>query len=94
MYVRITTFKIGPGKREEAIEVAKQIDPVIRSQKGASQLSFFGDNATGEYGGMVFWDTKEDSEAGFSVIFPQVQQLLQGKVQEPPKTGLYEVIDL
>lgn len=94
MHVRITTFKLGTGKRQEALEVAKQIDPVIRSQKGSKQMYFFGDDNSGEYGGMVFWDTKEDGEAAFNVVFPQVQQLLQGKVQEPPKTGLYEVVEL
>ncbi len=94
MHVRITTFKLGPDKRQEALEVAKQVDPVIRSQKGFKQLHFFGDDDTGEYGGMVFWDTKEDGEAAFNVVFPQVQQLLQGKVQEPPKTGLYEIVEL
>ncbi len=93
MYVRITTFKLGSGKREEALELATNIDPVLRSQKGFKQMYFFGDDETGEYGGMVLWDTKEDGQAAFNVVFPQVQQALQGRAQEPPKTGLYEVVE-
>ena len=93
MYVRITTFQLGPGKREEALEIANQMRPVVSAQKGFNRIHFFGDDETGEYGGMAFWDTKEDSEAAFKVIFPQVQQVLEGKVQEPPKTALYEVVE-
>ena len=94
MHVRITSFKLEPGKRQEALEIAKQVDTLVNSQKGFKHLYFFGDDETGEYGGMVFWDTKEDGEAAFNVVFPQVQRLLQGKVQEPPKTGLYEVVEM
>ncbi len=93
MYIRITTFKLGPGKLEEALELARKIDPVVRSQKGFKQVYFFGDDETGEYGGMILWDTKEDGQAAFNVVFPQVQQALQGRAQEPPKTGLYEVVE-
>jgi len=80
MYIRITTFKLGPGKREEALELARIVDPVIRSQKGFKQMYFFSDDETGEYGGIVLWDTKEDGQAAFNVVFPQVQQTLQRRV--------------
>ncbi len=93
MYVRITTYKLRPGKREEALELARNVDPIIRSQKGFKQMYFFGDDETGEYGGMVLWDTKEDGQDAFNVVFPLVQQALQGRAQEPPKTGLYEVVE-
>ena len=42
---------------------------------------------------MVLWETKEDGQAAFNVVFPQVQQALQGRAQEPPRTGLYEVVE-
>ncbi len=93
MYIRITTFKLGPGKSEEALALSRNLDPVIRSQKGFKQMYFFGDDETGEYGGMVLWDTKEDGQAALNVVFPLVQQALQGLAQEPPKTGLYEVVE-
>ncbi|MFQ5872202.1 MAG: antibiotic biosynthesis monooxygenase family protein [Dehalococcoidia bacterium] len=93
MYARVTTFKLGPGRRQVAEELMRKIVPVIRSQKGFKQLYGLADDESGEYGGIVLWETKEDGEAAFKIVFPQVQQALQGQIAEPPKTGLYEVVE-
>ncbi len=93
MYARLTTVNLGPGMRQQGEELATKMNAQIRTRKGLKSAVFFGDEATGEYGGLVLWETKEDGEAAFQVIFPQLQQMLSGIAKGQPKTGLYEVYE-
>lgn len=51
---------------------------------GFEQVSFFVDEANGEYGSLSIWASQEEAEAAQAISLPRLQQALQGKVTAPP----------
>ena len=93
MYVRLVRFSFGLGKHAAAEDLASDLVPAIRGQKGCDSVLFFGDATDGEYGLVVIWASKEDPDAAAAVIGPRLQQGLAGNVQGPPDIRLFEVIE-
>ena len=92
MYANWVTFNLGAGKRQQAEEMGKGFRPAFEKLKGFERVMFLGNDETGEYGALVIWETKEDAETAFQAVFPQLQEAVKGKVKEPPKRVLFEVI--
>jgi len=92
MYANWVTFNLGPGKREQATEMVKKFRPALEALKGFEGVTFLGNEETGEYGSLITWQTKEDADAAFQVVFPQLQEAVKGRVKEPPRRVLFEVI--
>jgi heme-degrading monooxygenase HmoA len=92
MYANWVTFNMGAGKRQQMEEMGKKFGSALQAMKGFKNVMFLGNEKTGEYGALVIWETKEDAEAGFQSMFPQLQEAVKGKVKEPPKRVLFEVI--
>ncbi len=92
MYARLVLFNIGPGKRSTADKLVEQFAPAIKARKGFKSATFFGDEASGEYGVFVLWETEEDAEAAAKALFPKLQQSLANLVKEPPRNPLFEVV--
>ena len=67
--------------------------PQIRGLRGCKSVTVFGDDLDGQYGLFVLWDTQEDADAAASVIAPQLQAHLAGKVTEEPTRRLFTVIE-
>jgi len=65
----------------------------IRGLRGCKSVTVFGDELDGQYGLFVLWDTQEDADAAASVIAPQLQAHLAGKVTEEPTRRLFTVIE-
>ena len=93
MYLRLVRFGFGPGKHAVAEALAAELVPAISDQKGCNYVSFFGNADDGEYGLVVFWETKDDADAATAVIGPKLQAGLAGNVQAPPDIRLFEVIE-
>ena len=93
MYARLVTFKLGPGKRSEAEKLLETFDPKIRARNGFKSLTFLGDDAIGEYGGLMVWNSKADAGAAFEALYPQLGKALTGIAQGPPTNHLYEVLE-
>jgi len=91
MYALLTMFTLGPGMRSTAEKLLEQFAPAIRSMKGFKSATFVGDDATGEYGALSLWETKEDAEASLAATGPELEKALSGIVKGPPKRGVYEV---
>ena len=92
MYARLVLYTLTDGGRSKAQALADELAPAIRDQKGCAGVTFFGDDADGEYGLFVLWESKEDAEAAVKVIGPRLMQGLAGSVQGPPNMRLFEVL--
>ena len=92
MYARLVLYTLGSGGRSKAQALADELAPAISALKGCEGVTFFGDDADGEYGLFVLWESKEDAEAAVKVIGPRLRQGLAGSVQGPPSFRLFEVL--
>jgi heme-degrading monooxygenase HmoA len=92
MYVRIVKAVLGPRQRDVAQKIADELSPHIEEQPGCQGVTVFADDHAGEYGLIVFWDTKENAEAAAAIIRPQLDEHLVGHAQGPPDTHLYRVL--
>jgi len=92
MYARLVMFTLGPGTRSTADKLVDQFAPDLRAQKGFKSATFLADDSVGEYGAFVLWESKEDAEAAFEALNPQLEKALTGIVQGPPTTRLFEVV--
>ncbi|NIN95535.1 MAG: hypothetical protein GTN93_10590 [Anaerolineae bacterium] len=93
MYANQVMFTLGPGKRSTAEKLVDQFAPAIGSRKGIKSATFLADETVGEYGALVLWESKEDAEAAFEALFPQLQKALAGIVQGQPVRRLFEVLE-
>ena len=92
MYARLVRFSLGPGKRAVAQALADDLAPLIRSQPGCQQVSVFGDDAAGDYGIFVLWDSEANANAAAQLVRPKLDQHLAGHLQTPPDARLFEVL--
>ena len=93
MYVRQVRFTLGSGNHTAAQELANQLIPAIRDLSGCRSATFFGDEASGEYGLVVLWESREEADAASAVIGPRLQQGLSGIAQGPPDIRLFEAME-
>jgi heme-degrading monooxygenase HmoA len=92
MYANWVTFNLVSGKRQEAEEMARSIRHLLEPLKGFKSAVFLHNEKSGMLGGLVTWETKEDADTAFQTITPRVGELMKGKVKEPPKRVLFEVL--
>ncbi len=93
MFVRLVRFSFGPGKHAAAESLAKDLVPQISQQAGCKGVTCFGDQADGEYGLYVLWESQEAADAAASVIGPQLSKHMSGNVQGAPDIRLFPVIE-
>ncbi len=93
MYAQLVILHLGPGMRSTAEKLADQFAPVLEAQKGFKKVTFFGDEAEGDYGSFSLWKSKEDAEAEAEAIRPQLEQAVSDIAMEPPTRGLFEVYE-
>ncbi len=93
----ITRAMYGPGGRSKAETMASRLDAVYRLQPGyesAEYLSF--DDATGEFGSLVLFDSKAHAEAAFQASQAVREQTTRdlGIVRHgTPERRIVEVLD-
>lgn len=92
MYARLLRFSFGPGKRAEAQALADEFAPLIASQPGCEGVTVFGDDADGDYGIFVLWDTAEHANTAAGVVRPKLDEHFAGNVTGPPEARLFEVL--
>ena len=76
MNLRLVQFHLGPGKRSEAESIADEVVPMIRKLPGCGRCEFFADYETGDYGLVVFWESKQAAGAAASVMGPIVARAM------------------
>ena len=93
MYAQLVILHLGQGMRSTAEKLADQFAPVLKAQKGFKKITFFGDEAEGDYGSFSLWESKEDAEAEAEAIRPQLERAVSGIAKEPPTRRLFEVYE-
>jgi hypothetical protein len=92
MYARLVRFSLGPGKRSVVQALADDLSPLIGSQPGCNGATVFGDDAEGEYGLFVLWDTEANANAAAGIVRPKLDQHLAGHLNGPPDARLFAVL--
>ena len=92
MYARLVRFSLGSGKRTVMQALTDDLAPLIRSQPGCQDVCVFGDDAVGEYGIFVLWDSEANANAAAQLVRPKLDQHLSGHLQSPPDARLFEVL--
>jgi len=93
MNANLVTFNLGVGKRQQAQKLFEKFDPAFPQVKGFKGVTYLGNDETGVYGALVMWETAEAAEAAFQVMFPRLQEALEGLVKEPPTRLVFEVFE-
>lgn len=91
MYALLTLFTLGPGTREIADKTGEQFAPFLAGLKGFKGATMFGDDDTGEYGGLTLWETKEDAEAALAATKGPMQEAVGDVLKGPPTRKVFEV---
>jgi quinol monooxygenase YgiN len=92
MYARLVRFSFGPGKRDVAKRLAKELVPLIRSQPGSESVTVFGDAEDGEYGIFALWDDVAHANAAAEIVSPRLQEIVAAHSEAPAEIRLFEVI--
>jgi len=92
MFARLVRFKLEPGTEMQAQQLADDLTPLIAGQPGCQAVTIFGDDADGEYGIYVLWDSQEHADAAAGIVRPQLDKHLAGKIARPPEPKLFRVL--
>jgi heme-degrading monooxygenase HmoA len=91
MYARLVTLKLKPGSMSTAEKLADQAVSIIRGLKGFKDVTFFGNNDTGEYGSLSLWKTEEDAKAVSKATQLQIRDVVGDLLMERPMVRICEV---
>lgn len=91
MYARLVTLKLKPGSMSKAEKLADHAVSIIRGLKGFKNVTFFGNNDTGEYGSLSLWETEEDAEAVSKATQLQIRDVVGDLLIERPVVRICEV---
>jgi heme-degrading monooxygenase HmoA len=91
MYVLLTMFTLGPGTKEVADKMGEQFMGMLQGMKGFQSMTMFGDDDTGEYGGLSIWATKEDAEAALAGTEQPMKEAVGNMLKGPPVRKVFEL---
>ena len=69
MFVRMLTVKMRPGNRYVGEKLAKRWYAGVATLPGFIDVTFFGDDDTGEYGYFSRWETREAAETCYAGVW-------------------------
>jgi hypothetical protein len=92
VYARLLRFSLGPGKRALAEAITDEIAPLIAAQPGCEGVTVFGDDADGDYGIFVLWDSAEHANTAAGIVPPKLDEHFAGNVTSTPEARLFEVL--
>jgi quinol monooxygenase YgiN len=93
MFYRLVRFNLDSGKLDSAKAIFADLLPQIKSQPGCKDAISFGDDASGNYGFAVVWESAEASQAARSIMGPQLSKHLADNdaSENPFSTELFEI---
>jgi hypothetical protein len=91
MFIRLVRFSFGPGKQGEAQAIVDEIVPLIADQPGCERVTMFGDDSDGEYGIIVYWDTREHADEAAVIVSPKLMGHFEENVRGEPELHLFPV---
>ncbi len=93
MHARLVRFGLPPGSRPVFEALAADLRPLIVARPGCCGVTFFGDDADGQWGMFVLWASQEDANGAAAVMRPRLDAHLRGQLQAPPDTRLFDVVE-
>ena len=93
MFASLSTFKIAPDKRGDAMKAADLCYALVKSMKGFKSVIYLGDYENNEYGTLYIWETKDDLEKGDKELTSKFQDAMDSLALEPPSRHIYEVYE-
>ena len=93
MFARVLTVKMRPGMRYAGEKLAQRWHAGVATLPGFVSVTFFGDDAAGEYGYFSLWKTRADAEAVAEMLGEQPGEALQELAAEPPVVRIYGVFE-
>ena len=95
MYARLVLYRTSPGAslRSQLERAAGSVGPLLRQQPGFRAGYGVVDEASGEFGGISFWETREDAEAAGTAL-AAVLQATALEAQAPPRIQVFEAAEL
>ncbi len=91
MPARLVTLKLKQGSISTAEKLADHAASVIRGLKGFKDVTFFGNDETGEYGSLSLWETEENAEAVSKATGLQIRDIVGDLLTERPTVRICEV---
>jgi hypothetical protein len=92
MYAELVIITVGPEMRTLAVKVADELTPIYSAMKGFKGVVFIGDVATGEYGSLSLWETREDAEALSGTVKRELARTIGHITKKGPSTRrIFEV---
>lgn len=91
MYARLVTLKLRPGSMATAEKLADHAVSVIAGLNGFVNVTFFGNDETGEYGSLSLWETVADAEAVSDATGLQIRDIVGDLLTERPTVRICEV---
>lgn len=93
MFAHLVLFKVGTGQRQAAEEMADKFASIYATCPNCTQVTFLGDEDSGEYGSISLWDSETALAAYQQQAGPQLAAALQDFAQGPPIIRRFEVYD-
>jgi hypothetical protein len=94
-YAVSTRSIYGPGNRSKAEASADRVYALYRSQPGFEHAHFIGfDEAIGEYGSLIIFDSKEHAEAAFNATRQQREQASRDLGIQRQGTPEFKIVEL
>ena len=91
MYVRVAMMKLNPGHYDEMDAMAKSAPERIKDQKGFISAIYCSNTEKDEYGTILVWETKEDSDTAMSSMPSDVLDQIVAWSKEPSVINEYYV---
>ena len=92
MYARLLRFRLKPDSWSAVEKIDEVVVPLIKAQPGFKGVTLFGDDAEGECGLFVLWDSENEANLAAAVVGPHLQAALMGAVEAPPDIRLMPVV--
>jgi heme-degrading monooxygenase HmoA len=90
MHARIFTFRLGPGSRDKATDIADRAYALTKTLKGfVSATYLIYDGTEGDYGSITVWENEADAYAAGEVL----GQAFGSGYPDPPGLRIAEVYE-
>ena len=93
MFAHLVLFKVGTGQQQAAEGMADTFASIYATCPNCTQVTFLGDEDSGEYGSISLWDSETALAAYQQQAGPQLAAALQDFAQGPPIIRRFEVYD-
>lgn len=93
MYARLVTLALEPGSLSMAEDLADRAGSIMKTLEGFEDVTFFSNDAAGEYGSFSLWHTKANAEAVSQVTDLHIREAVGKIMKQPPAVHIFQVYE-